>query len=371
MQYTGNIKNGSTPPWVVKDRYRIAIAPLFEGLSGCEVGGLNAPMKYRNTSMEYVDVVSKKEAQKIFPEIKKKIRDEVSYAGDVSIDSLLAITGRTYDFVIANQVIEHVSNPILFLKNLFDGVRDGGYLVISAPDKNLDFDSGRSITDFRYTLASYYLDRTQADSMLYIEFLMHARPEVFETKELFLSNFDYAVKRREHVNVWDKPAFYNFMTRSIELLGIDAEEVFVNLQDGPEALTVFRKAGPGRVLKEDRTLCALSLLKIYWQIREGLRERFPDAKNDTASFTSLLEWAVAPEDAGTEAELMVSKEVLRQYKSEIEEVLANESNIGLCFLQYKKLLGSRHPRVYEIKRGLRRLSGKFIPTSAEHQGPPG
>jgi hypothetical protein len=46
-------------------------------------------------------------------------------------------TEKKYDFIIFNQTIEHLYNPFISLKNLYDSLNEGGYLFTSVPTINI------------------------------------------------------------------------------------------------------------------------------------------------------------------------------------------------------------------------------------------
>ena len=46
-------------------------------------------------------------------------------------------TEKKHDFIIFNQTIEHLYNPFISIKNLYDSLNDGGYLFTSVPTINI------------------------------------------------------------------------------------------------------------------------------------------------------------------------------------------------------------------------------------------
>ncbi|KAI8816558.1 S-adenosyl-L-methionine-dependent methyltransferase [Fimicolochytrium jonesii] len=49
----------------------------------------------------------------------------------------LALIDRTYDFVLFSQTLEHLYNPLLSLRNLYDHMDIGGYMFTSVPTLNV------------------------------------------------------------------------------------------------------------------------------------------------------------------------------------------------------------------------------------------
>ncbi len=76
------------------------------------------------------------------PEFDYFITDEVyefKYTDDVVNHDLhtLNIAGEDYDFVMLNQTLEHLYNPLLCLKNVYKKLRSGGILYINVPACNV------------------------------------------------------------------------------------------------------------------------------------------------------------------------------------------------------------------------------------------
>jgi SAM-dependent methyltransferase len=300
--------------------YRTVGEKLFYGLSGVEVGGLNAPLRISGTKMEYIDVISMDEARALFPEVREQIGINNLYLGDVSSHSITEITGKQYDFVISNNVIEHVANPILFLKNLLDGVRNGGYLLISAPDKNMCFDRDRALTEFNHVLADYYLDTKEADPTHYIDFLIHVHPEFLRTKTDFINVYHSARNRREHVHVWDKHTFHTFLEQSLRLLEIEYTIIFHNLYNGMENFTILQLYNTSI----GRNIVCMNLLKMIYNARPDFKKAFPILPTIFPPFSqsnglrSLIIWAIHSREFEDPDAMILS-----QYESEYTYYLEN------------------------------------------------
>jgi SAM-dependent methyltransferase len=68
-------------------------------------------------------------------------------ANVVTFDTL---ADESQDFAIIHDVIEHLDNPLLALKNWLRVLKPEGILLISAPDKRFTFDYQREITPFAH-----------------------------------------------------------------------------------------------------------------------------------------------------------------------------------------------------------------------------
>jgi SAM-dependent methyltransferase len=49
----------------------------------------------------------------------------------------LDLDDKDYDFIIFNQTLEHLYNPFVSMKNLYDHLKDGGYLYTTVPTINI------------------------------------------------------------------------------------------------------------------------------------------------------------------------------------------------------------------------------------------
>lgn len=76
------------------------------------------------------------------------------------------------DFIIANKLIEHLSNPISALKNWYRHLRPGGCVVLTVPDKRYTFDKDRQKTTIQHLVEDYQAsdeERQRRDLIHYIE----------------------------------------------------------------------------------------------------------------------------------------------------------------------------------------------------------
>jgi SAM-dependent methyltransferase len=57
--------------------------------------------------------------------------------GDINDLHTLNINKKDFDFVIFNQTLEHLYNPFISMKNLYDHLKPGGYLYTTVPTVNM------------------------------------------------------------------------------------------------------------------------------------------------------------------------------------------------------------------------------------------
>jgi SAM-dependent methyltransferase len=198
---------------------------------GLEVGALHCPANLPSRcKVEYCDAHSKEEAAKLFPEIESALLVDVDYIVNLDEDRLSEKVKPLYDFVIMNHVIEHVANPMSVLAQLFAVTRVGGYVVISAPDKEYTFDKPRQLTPFEHLLWEYEQKTDFVDDSHYLDFIRHTAPDIFNSgdKELLATTLASIRERREHAHVWDTESFLDFLKKSADYLKIKADIKFVS-----------------------------------------------------------------------------------------------------------------------------------------------
>ncbi len=70
---------------------------------------------------------------------------------------------RKFDFIIANHVMEHIIDPVAWLKMLSDLLNPGGHLLLTLPDKKYSFDHYRDDTSVAHLLADFFSDAPLAE----------------------------------------------------------------------------------------------------------------------------------------------------------------------------------------------------------------
>ncbi len=215
--------------------------------SGLEIGALHQPARLpAGCTVSYGDVCRREEAATLFPELDVSSLVETDHVIDLDRDSAESLGEVKFDFVILNHVIEHLANPISAIRTLFGLVRAGGLVVISAPDKEYTFDRPRALTPFEHLLDEYRTGVTEVTDEHYIDFLRAAHPDVVAacgTREELLTHVFNVRRRREHAHVWSSDSFRDFLSRTLDLLEIDAELELehVGEDNGMEYFSVWRK----------------------------------------------------------------------------------------------------------------------------------
>jgi len=194
---------------------------------GLEIGAFHEPAILPATAtVEYFDAIDAVQAAELFPEIPADLFVRVDHLGDIDHDGLRQFDPATFDFAIANHVIEHLANPIKLVRDLFRIVRPGGTVIISAPDKTFTYDVHRKLTSYDHLWADFENNVTESDDEHYLDFLRSAGPHVFDEDPINLPNHVQRVReRREHAHVWDSDSFRAFMDETLARLDLNASRI--------------------------------------------------------------------------------------------------------------------------------------------------
>lgn len=294
-------------------RHREIGSVLLKG-SGLEIGALHQPLKVpKNCAVDYLDIAEQKTLGDSFFDIDEKGIVKPKYVGDIGKASVQEITGLQFDFIIANHVLEHVPNPIQAIANMWNSIKQDGFLVVSVPDKEFMYDKTRPLTTFEHLLADYYLGTSEECNDHYIEFLEHVHPEAFKDTEIFKKYFTSANRRKEHLHVWNSSTFKEHLLKIIKLLQIEATIVFESI--GPnnmaEYFAVIMKSESTNTLK-----VGLEILMAIYNSRQDLQKSFPGP-----DMVTLLQWAINACDDSDRYIILPYRNVLRGYL----DVVAPES----------------------------------------------
>jgi hypothetical protein len=130
----------------------------------------------------------------------------LSMERDIDKEGMHWIRDLNADFVIACHLIEHLANPIRFIKEAYDSLPIDGKLLLVVPDRQYSFDFGRDATHMKHLLEEYYSGCDEVDDQ-------HIRAELAHS--LGLSDLDNVPlheidKWREltvHAHCWTGPEF--------------------------------------------------------------------------------------------------------------------------------------------------------------------
>lgn len=123
--------------------------------SGIEIGALHSPQRVnkKKCQVKYVDWLNKDGLIKHNPTVlPEDIKDPDIVASATDLD---VIADESVDFVIANQILEHLPNPIKAITEFHRVLKIGGVLYLSIPDKRYTIDKERPITPVSHVIDDY------------------------------------------------------------------------------------------------------------------------------------------------------------------------------------------------------------------------
>jgi SAM-dependent methyltransferase len=135
---------------------------------------------------------------------------------------LTLLEDKSYDFIFASHVLEHMVNPLKAIKNWKRVVKDNGFLIIVVPWKENTFDRYRPITSFDRLLEYFNNDRRE-------DYVMDLLPEILETYDFSMDpgaggrdNFIERCRnqyhnRALHVHVFD----FDLITQCLNFFELD------------------------------------------------------------------------------------------------------------------------------------------------------
>lgn len=211
-------------------------------LHGCgiEIGALDKPSYVPDgTVVRYVD---SQPTEKLREYYSTELHGHAIRNVDIVADghTLEGIPTASQDFVIANQVLEHLENTLLALENMLRVVKPGGVVFLSLPDKRYSFDSGRPVTRFSELVLDYRAGPEVSREAHYRDWIRNV--EKLSEEELparlhFLKDVKhYAI----HFHVWTPFEMLEMFEQARNILPYSYDlECFKS--NGAEALFVLRR----------------------------------------------------------------------------------------------------------------------------------
>lgn len=189
------------------------IRPYLHG-EGIEIGALHAPFDLsgsRVTKISYVDRLPVEDLRRHYPELNHFNLVNVDIVDDG--EKLASLPDNSLDFIIANNLIEHLNNPISALNNWYKRLRPGGCVCMAVPDMRFTFDKSRAKTTIQHLMEDYLAnpeELRQRDFYHYVEIA-----EILERRtgkdaqdraaELIASQYSI------HYHCWDYVSFRDFV----------------------------------------------------------------------------------------------------------------------------------------------------------------
>lgn len=186
------------------------IAYQYISGEGIEVGALNAPLEVpEGTKVYYVDRMSANDLRKQYPELSSLGVLDADIIDDG--EKLLSLENNTYNFVIANHMIEHCQNPISAIQNFLRVLNTGGILYMGVPNKHHTFDKDRPLTSLEHLVKDYQQGPEWSKYSHYEEYvrLVDKVPEEQVAARMkLLLDMDYSI----HFHVWKPDTFLELLS---------------------------------------------------------------------------------------------------------------------------------------------------------------
>lgn len=214
-------------------RNRLA-ARYLEG-SGIEFGALNCPLDLPpNVKVRYADVQSPDELiQQFSTQYTEIITPEIV----TNIETMDCVDDCSVDFVVANEVLEHVENPLLAFRTIHRVLRSGGVAFISLPDKRFTFDRKRPITSLEHLKRDYEQGPDWSRAAHYDDFVSGALglqgTERHDKAAAFLAS-----RTNIHFHVWDYDTMVEMFRYSASKFDLSIVHTEPNRSEG---ICIFRK----------------------------------------------------------------------------------------------------------------------------------
>lgn len=208
--------------------------------SGIEIGALNLPARVpKGTIVKYVD---SKPAEQLIETYRTEMQGHTVVPVDIVADAqtLDGIEDESQDFVVANQVVEHLENPLLALRNMLRVTKPGGVIFLSLPDKRHTFDADRAVTPFEHVLQDYQRgceESREAHYREWIEKVEKLPPADMPARLDWLMN---TARYSIHFHVWTQFELFEFFEKARHLPNFSFEIDCFKANDF-EALFVLRK----------------------------------------------------------------------------------------------------------------------------------
>jgi SAM-dependent methyltransferase len=156
-------------------------------------------------------------------------------------ETLSSIADNSWDFLIANHMIEHCQNPIGTLENFLRVIKPGGIVYMGVPDKRYTFDIERPLTSLDHLIRDYKEGPEWSKIGHYDEYVRLADKvpeEQVAGRMQHLLDIDYSI----HFHVWTAETFPEFLAYCQEKLSHRFE--IEHLQENVEELIVILRKMP-------------------------------------------------------------------------------------------------------------------------------
>ncbi len=137
------------------------LLPLSSG-KGAEIGPLNIPLVSKHqANVLYVDHLDTENLRQKYASVDGIVDIDRPMVNDNLADTLR--NDGPLDYVVGSQVLEHVANPIRWLREVAEILKPSGQLAVSVPDRRLTFDFLRYTSRPADMVSAYLQDTVTPD----------------------------------------------------------------------------------------------------------------------------------------------------------------------------------------------------------------
>jgi SAM-dependent methyltransferase len=218
---------------------RSRLANQYLAGEGIEIGALHIPLRVPgNASVSYVDRLSVPELREHYPELD----DYDVVAPDIIDDGerLTSISDASYDFVIANHMIEHCEDPIGTIASHIRVLKPGGVIYMAVPDCRFTFDRNRPVTPLAHVMRDHLEGTEWSRREHYEEWAVHidgVESDQVSRRADELEQLQYSI----HFHVWTPAAFLEMLTACRRDFGLPLEVDALERNDH-EFIVIIRRA---------------------------------------------------------------------------------------------------------------------------------
>lgn len=259
MSHVKDILNesGLLPSYKVREKLA---ARHLKG-AGLEIGALHLPLKVpAGVSVKYVDLSSREENISRFPELNAErivVTDYLENGFELS-----GIPDNSQDFIIANHVLEHASNPFQVLLNWGRILKGGGRVFVTVPLVEKCFDRGRALTplahfdnDYRLCREGKFEEFTRCNSLHYREWLTISEPNIMSDRGLDSQPLPEGDMDKRIIELLDSSAEIHFHTFSEVSFAAFLNHFALHIDNSFELLEITKSRGGGECVAILGKLC--------------------------------------------------------------------------------------------------------------------
>ena len=149
--------------------------------------------------------------KELFPELGKDVHIvEPDHLVDFDSEGLIFAKDKSYDFIVASHLLEHLAQPFRMLDEIHRVLRSGGKALIFLPDRRRTFDRTRKIAPLEHFLNEYSLGNPEVSDEDLFDFLENTENYFERNRMTDFSQLHLA--RSIHVHAWTDNEFIKLLS---------------------------------------------------------------------------------------------------------------------------------------------------------------